>query len=563
MSKFDLPTPETAFVRPGTPMFDDLIRRIEAAQNLSPSRRRDLQSGLRLVAKALGRPPSQVPADPKWLRPRLVRITPMAIGLRAKSWSNILSNTRAALEQFGLERRRNYRRDELAPDWLRLWILACSDRTIKLALRRFVFFLNQQDVRPEDVTETHALEYLDALEQSEISRSPDTSYRAAINGWNLAVERLPDWPRRKLTRPSRRKLIQLPLEQFPAGFRVDLERYLGSLEKPDPFSPEGRLKPLRPDTIRGYRNELIRFASVIVHSGVAIEEIDSLAAILDLHRVEKGLRWRLEQNGGQTSSSISDIAEILKGLGRRYLKLPEEHQKEIERFASRLRIQRAPGLTRKNLEKLRPLDDPATLRRLLCLPEHLFARAKECTAKYRASLLRENAVAIAILLCCPIRRKNLAGIHLDRNVRRPGDGRTFLVFEPGEVKNERRIEFELPRPVVTLIDRHLAMRSPALCPPATPWLFPKRDGSRPMMPDHLALNVKKTILREAGLDFNLHLFRHLAAKLYLNAHPGSYEAVRRLLGHTDLSRTLNAYAGFEAGTATRIFADVVDKARRI
>ena len=61
---------------------------------------------------------------------------------------------------------------------------------------------------------------------------------------------------------------------------------------------------------------------------------------------------------------------------------------------------------------------------------------------------------------------------------------------------------------------------------------------------------------------NAHLFRHLAAMLFLDAHPGAYEATRRLLGHTQLSSTLNAYAGFEAGTATRLFAEVIDAARR-
>jgi hypothetical protein len=65
-----------------------------------------------------------------------------------------------------------------------------------------------------------------------------------------------------------------------------------------------------------------------------------------------------------------------------------------------------------------------------------------------------------------------------------------------------------------------------------------------------------------GLKVNMHLFRHIAAKLLLEARPGQYEVVRRLLVLSGMSQTLNCYAGFEAGTATRLLAEVLDKARR-
>ena len=181
---------------------------------------------------------------------------------------------------------------------------------------------------------------------------------------------------------------------------------------------------------------------------------------------------------------------------------------------------------------------------------------------YRAALAREDALAIAIFLNCPIRRKNMAEIHLEQNLHRPGDGRVFLVFEADQVKNEKRIEFELPKSVVNLIDRHLASRTPQLCPPGTLWLFPRRDGSAPVHLDQFAGRIKQRVFKELGLKVNVHLFRHIAAKIWLDANPGHYEALRRLLGHKELSQTINAYAGFEAGTATRLFAEAVEQAKR-
>lgn len=361
--------------------------------------------------------------------------------------------------------------------------------------------------------------------------------------------------------PPRQKHIRLPLEAFPESFRTDLARYVTSLEHPDPFDLEARTVALRPTSIRRYQSDLIRFASILVHSGLDIGKIESLATLVDLTYLERGLRWMLAQNNGQTRRGISAIGELMRTVGRFYLRLPEDEQRALEQLVGRITLKPQQGITSKNRERLRPLEDSATLRRLLMLPEQLFERASAC-GPIQGARLRETALIIAILLHCPIRRKNLASVQLDRNLQRPRDGRTFLVFEAEEVKNRHRIEFELPRHVVELIDRHLATRSPALCPPGTPWLFPRRDGSAPIDLSHLSNNVSRTIRKETGLAFNMHLFRHLAAMLWLEARPGAYEVVRRLLGHSQLSHTLSVYAGLEAGTATRLFADVIEAARQ-
>jgi hypothetical protein len=65
-------------------------------------------------------------------------------------------------------------------------------------------------------------------------------------------------------------------------------------------------------------------------------------------------------------------------------------------------------------------------------------------------------VAIAILLVCPVRIKNLAGIHLEHHIQRPGHGRTFLVLSEDDLKNDRPLEFELPKELIRMIDQHLA-----------------------------------------------------------------------------------------------------------
>jgi len=54
-----------------------------------------------------------------------------------------------------------------------------------------------------------------------------------------------------------------------------------------------------------------------------------------------------------------------------------------------------------------------------------------------------------------------------------------------------------------------------------------------------------------------HLFRQLAAKLYLEAHPEDLETVRRILGHTSQRTTSRSYADIRTAAAFRRFDDMI------
>ena len=559
-SAFD---PAIALVPPGTPTFADLIARLPSAEVVSAPRRRDMASGLRCVAEALGRPPEAVPALPTWLQPRLERIAPASLGMSPKTWSNLLSNARAAFALFGCVGRRIHRKDDLSPEWRVLWeaVLASGNRTLRPSLGRFVYYLNSQGVAPSDVTDTQAATYHEALSADELRKSPDNVFKSALHAWNMAVRTIEGWPDRPLSIPATGRRIKLPLDSFPESFRVDLETFRETLLHPDALDPDALDAPRSVTTADQYERQLHRFASILVHAGIPILEIDGLAALVAPKRAELGLRRMLDRNGGHTSRGIDQIATILKLVGRRFIRVSEAEQKALNRLAQRLGFRRQPGMTTKNRDRLRSLQDPATLRCLLDLPHELFTRAETHADTQAAALEREDGLALAILLIAPIRRKNLSTIHLDRNLQRAGDA-MYLVFPPDEVKNGQPIEFELLPAIASMIDRHLATRSPKLCPSHTPWLFPRRDGTTSMHPDGLSKRIRTRLRRELGLDINPHLFRHLSAKLLLDAHPGAYEAVRHLLGHARLSSTLNAYIGLETATAARLFADAVEAVRR-
>lgn len=546
------------FVPPAVPMFADIIASIAEQESLSATRRRDLVSGLRRVARALGRDPQNVPCYAPWLQPRLSRISPAAIGLSPKAWQNAVSDARAALVHAGIVPRRQHDKTDLSDDWRGLWqtVLKSCDRSVSAALGRFVYFLNRRGVAPQHVTMADAIAYREALRHHEISKSPEVAYRAAVNSWNLAVKRIEGWPGITLHLPSRVRRKTLPEAGFLQCFIAEVDALMQTLTRPDPLADQGRVRALRPQTVKVYRIRLLRFASELVRSGVAAEEIISVSILLEPEMAERGLRQMLLDTDGQISPTISETASLLRNLSRT-TQQPLSSQERVAELARKLALPPRRGMTSKNRHRLRVLQDKGTLERLLWLPEKLFARFSGKRSNTTAALAREDAVAIAILLYCPVRANNLARINVEHNLQRPGDRRVYLVITEGETKNRRPLEFELPPLVVRLIDRHLATRCPELCPHGTQWLFPRRDGTGPVLASQLAGRISGRIRKETGIEMHTHLFRHLAVMNWLNANPGSYEAARRLLGHSELSHTINLYSGLEVSTATRAFADLV------
>jgi integrase len=546
------------FVLPGTLMFSDVIERLQADVDLSETRRRDLVSGLRRLAKALGRPPEDVPCDTRWLQKRLGKINPATFGIATKTWQNTVSDARAAMAQVGIVERKINQIDDLVPEWHRLWslVLESKDPTLQPSLSRFVYFLNRRRVLPEDVRQEHADAFLQAIEANEISKSPQVVYRAAVNGWKLAARRIDAWPKTPLSLPLRQVKYILDIESFTPSFKASYEDLFRRMTEVDPFADAGPVRPVRPSTLKQYRRQLLRFASDLFHSGIAIDDVADIPYLLTPSVAERGLRHMLARNENDTNRSIAEMSGLLRNLGR-ILDVPEVQLKALQRLAARTALPPQKGMTRKNRNRLLILQDDRQTDRLLSFPDVLLRKAAQMRTPLQRGLAQEDAIAIAILLVCPLRIQNLSSIHLERNLQRPGDGRAFLVFEDGETKTTRPIQFELPQDILRTIDRHLKSRSPGMCPPGTPWLFPRRDGTGPVDPNQLSQRLAKRIRKETGLEVNAHLFRHFDVMLWLDARPGAYEAARHLLGHSTLSHTINMYSGLESTSAIKAFAEVV------
>jgi integrase len=162
----------------------------------------------------------------------------------------------------------------------------------------------------------------------------------------------------------------------------------------------------------------------------------------------------------------------------------------------------------------------------------------------------------------PMRIKNLAELDLDQHLFRSRAGGTMSLAIPGdEVKNEFDIETELPGETAALIDLYLTRYRPLLLNQPSSCLFPGRDCTKPKAIQTLYGQIVKCLKRRCGLEVHPHLFRHIAAKSYLDANPGAYGLIRLVLGHKSVETTTRFYCGLETPAAMRHFDEHVLKLR--
>lgn len=561
MERIDPRQTEMPLVPVGTTNLASVISAITATADLSEIRKRDMISGLNRIAHAMGQTPSDVPADPKWLRAHLRIIMPAALGISDKTWQNSVSNARAAMRHLGIIKRRKQPADKLIPDWATLWTQALDsgDKALSVGLGRFVQYLSANNVTPGAVSDAHSEAFRDLLCSEEITKDPRATWRGAVRGWNRAVERIRDWPQHKLSPPKRENVVKLPDSELPTAFLHDLNTIMQQLKDPDPFADEMPQRALRSATVKQETRMMKRFASELIIAGIPEDQITSVRALLMPEHAELGLRQMVARNGNTTHSVISDMGKLLSTFARR-LDVDTSVCQRLDKLAKRVALPRQRGMTNKNRARLRVLQNPKTLKRLLELPDRLFKKASKLKPA-KAGLMREDAIAIGLLLVCPIRIKNLAALHNEQHLQRPGDGRLFVSFREAEIKNERPIEFEVPKDLRRKLTQHMDTRAPHMCPNGTPWLFPRRDGTGPVDPSTFSTRLSLRIRKEVGIEMNAHLFRHLAAMIWLTEYPGAYEGARRLLGHSSVSTTINLYSGLEARAALQAYGVLLAKHR--
>ncbi|MDA8250224.1 MAG: site-specific integrase [Rhodospirillales bacterium] len=555
--------------RPGVPpaitpvaTLADVIAHLQADPALPVGRRRELISALRTTARLFGLDPAAVPAEPRALRQRFRDLSSAAAGVSQGRWNNLRSLVLAALKQAGVRVLPGRAPDPLSPAWQALRD-RLPDRTLRYGLSRFLSFCSTRDIGPAAVGAATFAAFAAALERDSLTTAPDTAYRRTCTLWNNAVRTVPGWPDVRVALPGDSRRYALDWAAFPESFRADAHVFLYRMGNQDPFADDYAVS-VRPSTVQLRRKQILEIATALVRSGVPASTVTGLATLAALPHAKLALRFFLDRAGGTPTKYLHQHALLLKTIARHWVKADRDHVEALGELCRRLAVKHT-GLVEKNRIRLRQFDNPANVVALVTLPRQVMDDvARHDDGDRRVALRAMLAVAVELLIAAPMRADNLAGLHLDRHLvrTRAGAAKTLhLVIPAEETKNGAPYEMQLPVETERLLATYLARYRSRVSPEAaSPWLFPNAAGER-RSTIAFTQSICAFVRRETGLRMNVHLFRHTAVKLHLEAHPEDIETARRLLGHKSVTTTLRSYAETRTAAAFRRYDEVLRRLR--
>jgi integrase len=534
---------------------------LEQPNGLASSRHRDLRSAVRRAAVLLGNEPGAIALEMGAISTRFAAVNPVAVGLATKSLANIRSDFLAAVKASGVMPIKAEDKSPLNSAWLDL-LERLSGRRAHIGLSRLARYASRQGITPGDMNDDVIRDFITAVREGSLHRDPSALHRQVTQIWNEAA-RDPALGLRHVTVPSfRRPPKRIDWALLPDSFKQDVKSYLSWCSSCDPFAADARRRALAPRSLELRRDQIHTGVSALVESGTDPSAIQSIADLVSPNSIKSILRRRLQGVSGEENTSFNhNLGKVLVQIAREWAKVNAQVLAELKRLVGKMP---APvrGLTDKNKRFLRQFDDPAVLRRLYSLPQKLWAEARrDSKPNFRSLAKAQAALAVSVLSYMSLRLKNLTALAFDTHLfMREGAGAiSTLELPAGEMKNGTELAFDIPPAVAKMLIEYRDRFAPRVIGHHPARLFVNVDGT-PKTRWAVASLVKTSLRRRAGIVITPHQFRHLSAKIVLDADPGGFETVKQFLGHTSLRTTVGAYAGIDSRRAARRHHYLVEQA---
>lgn len=494
----------------------------------------------------------------------LARTDAQAHGLSRASLANTRCNVEFVFHRFGLGGLRGLGA-ELSPECEALW-RELGERA-RWPLSRFLRFVSARGLRLDEVDDAAFAAFEQALKANAVTKNPRHLARGARSAWNKAAARLPHWGLQRLTVISVRQPWGIGESAFPASFVADVDGYFARLSVDDDDFDVCDLdapdRTLRPTTVKCQREWFFLLATAAAKAGAPIDALTSLTELAYPAVFGAAARWLAREHGYKPS--IANILDMGRKAAKYVARLSPAEQAAVEKFVRNFknRLAKEPKSDRR-ARRMRPLEDPRNLQRLLALGEFVCRKVDKRTGGRRRpsradALLIRNALMHELLLTTSLRRRNLARLDLVRHILPHPSGRGFarIEIDGHEVKNDVELVRELPPHVEDLLGYYLKVCRPLLAPPGVcPWLFPGEAG------EHLCLaaiteQYRRFVKRFTGLDATPHLMRSVADKLYTDRNPGDGETMRQQLGHKSDRTRRKHYADPRGRAANRAYLELL------
>lgn len=594
------------------------------AQNIGDEAKR-IAGALTRFAAYHHKQPGDIPAIERTIGKDLERLQAADFGLSLRSYRTFCSRLRRAVRLVDRNAHVRISAEALNGAWRELSDRVHTEhpelRGDLAKLWPLITYCWNRDINPTDVDDHVIADHKCFLERQDVD-GPFDRARAVVYAWERLQKHVTDWPPQTLSRlyaNGQAGRISARMHDLPPTVQAlwaDFESAMQDRGMPDssadlvedPEDPLADFQPGREDThIKGYKASsldsqrahwLICVKTHFEETGRYPEQLSEVTALETLKKVIRDIaardRIRAEKAGKQPARKTTYRKAIVSSAlaWARYENCAIDHIEALEALRDHLDpyLKAAPKINAKGKKVRTWVEDQMGERhkeRLTqfrnlqhamswhTLPERLVSIAKPRLERSHMDAEASNLVLVAlvhrILRCVPMRRMNLAGLRIGGprpQVALPfhGKGEGRIEIDWLEVKNKRAITVHLDESTVALMRYWIRDLRPHLMArvgsnPGNPYLFPARgDGHR----DGNQINTRFRDINEqhGGFLMNLHLARHLTAKIILDEDWSQIELVRQLLGHGKLKTTISFYAEAQEMLAQKRWHEILEESRR-
>ena len=191
------------------------------------------------------------------------------------------------------------------------------------------------------------------------------------------------------------------------------------------------------------------------------------------------------------------------------------------------------------------------------------AEDSSSTTKLTRACQVRNALMVALLALCPIRRKNFAALEIGRSFSKTKD-QWWIVLSALQTKEKRVDERPIDEMLTPIIERYLGQHRPVLARSdnATSALWLSANDGAPLTAKEVARVISKTTLSTVGVKVSPHLFRTSAASSAATHGSENPYLASALLHHTHPSVTNAHYNRATSLSAGENFRQIVRKSEK-
>jgi integrase len=353
----------------------------------------------------------------------------------------------------------------------------------------------------------------------------------------------------RLEIPPRLSYTLFPQSAMPPAIIADWARARDCFLVSDPYSPDRRRKPLKISTIENMWQRLRLGYDAAIRAGVPMEELRTFGDLINLDVVAI-IGEQLKVDPESSPRRYRTTFEVLIKVAREIVGVDRAHIEEMLRM-KRLVPKCSIGMTQRNRRTVDQFNDQEATRRLLRCSDELFEAAFSTGANWWTFGAFQTAISIRIFIQFGIRISDLRQLSYEKHILdTDGPCRLLQILRP-EKGTHTSLEFSIPESLAEKLSTFRHCIAPRWLGYTPTFLW---DGGRgkPKSPAIIRDQVERYIRYYVGVDMNPHAFRHLIAKWFLDADPGDFESVRRVLGHEDVYVTAKYYAGEEAARGVKL-----------